>query len=187
MPTLTTSTVAPSGKQEMVLALTIVLVVLIIILIISVFLLLYCVLKRQEGRIERGKRNDYEQRRRHRMQPKRILSDSMRKAKVSKIAASIEAAVKSSESTSGFSKPSIQSQLPVTLPAPPPTAKPIMSKRLPEQLPVSETAVEAPSLFINQIYVSRWRNPWLQVEREPSDFSYELESDSVNDDVFLQP
>ncbi|EJW84092.1 hypothetical protein WUBG_04997 [Wuchereria bancrofti] len=62
MPLPVTSTVAPKGKPEVILALTIVLVVLVILLIISIFLLLYCVLKRQGGKMER-KRVEQEKRR----------------------------------------------------------------------------------------------------------------------------
>ncbi|VBB30989.1 unnamed protein product [Acanthocheilonema viteae] len=186
MPSLITSTEAPAGKPGVVLALSIVLVILVILLVISIFLLLYCVLKRQGERAKRRKRSGYEQRRQHRMQSTMDVTDSARKAKVSQIAASIEAAVKSAE----LPKPSKQTP-PVTAPlaAVRPRAKSI-SKKLPPITPQtqSETSVEAPSsLFINQIFINRWRGPWQQVDHEPSDFSYELESDSVNDDICLQP
>ncbi|KAM3728600.1 Alpha-2B adrenergic receptor [Dirofilaria immitis] len=182
----TTATVAPTGKPEVILALTVVLVVLIILLIISIFLLLYCVLKRQEGRIERRKREDYE---RQKMQSKNIVSNSARKAKVSQIAANIEAAVKSAESTLKSSQILSKESISSTTPLPPALElrpKPI-SKKLPTLPSPSETAVEAPSPFITQIFVSRRHNPWQQVDREPSDFSYELESDSANDNIYLQP
>ncbi|VDN81189.1 unnamed protein product [Brugia pahangi] len=176
MPIPITSTVAPTGKPEVILALTIVLVVLVIFLIISIFLLLYCVLKRQGGKIERKQ---------HKMQSKMIATDSARKAKVSQIAASIEAAVRSAESTLKSPKQSTQVPSPTPFPIVLPRAKSI-SKKLAAPLTQSETAVEAPPLFINQILVSRWPDPWQQVNHEPSDFSFELESDSVND-ICLQP
>ncbi|MCP9262865.1 hypothetical protein DINM_006241 [Dirofilaria immitis] len=190
----TTATVAPTGKPEVILALTVVLVVLIILLIISIFLLLYCVLKRQEGRIERRKREDYERNKillifLAKMQSKNIVSNSARKAKVSQIAANIEAAVKSAESTLKSSQILSKESISSTTPLPPALElrpKPI-SKKLPTLPSPSETAVEAPSPFITQIFVSRRHNPWQQVDREPSDFSYELESDSANDNIYLQP
>ncbi|VDM94159.1 unnamed protein product [Onchocerca ochengi] len=181
-----TSTVTPTAKPEVVLALTIVLVILIIFLIISIFLLLYCVLKRQEGRTKRRKREDYERRRRQKMQPKKILSESARKAKISQIAANIDAAVKSAESTlrsSQSKEPLSPTSIPPVAPLPTPKPTPKLST-LPS---LSETAVETPSLFVNQIFVKRWHNPWQQVDHEPSDFSYELESNSVNDSIYLRP
>nr|CTP81147.1 Bm9497 [Brugia malayi] len=162
MPIPITTTVAPTGKPEVILALTIVLVVLVIFLIISIFLLLYCVLKRQGGKIER-KRVEQEKRR----------------------ATGIEAAVRSAESTLKTPKQSTQVPSPTPFPIALPRAKSI-SKKLAVPLTQSETAVEAPPLFINQIFVSRWPDPWQQVNHEPSDFSFELESDSVND-ICLQP
>lgn len=63
LPLLIATTTRPTGKPEVILALTIILVVLVILLIISIFLLLYCVLKRKGGRTERRKRDKYEQRR----------------------------------------------------------------------------------------------------------------------------
>uniref|UniRef100_A0A0R3S209 Uncharacterized protein n=1 Tax=Elaeophora elaphi TaxID=1147741 RepID=A0A0R3S209_9BILA len=174
------TTVAPIGKPEVVLALSIVLVILVIILIISIFLLLYCVLKRQGGRTERRKREEYE---RARQQSKMVVTDSARKAKVSKIAASIEAAVKSAENSSKLSKKLSTASLPSILPRPKSTSQKIPAKT--SNMP-SEIAVEAPPLFINQIFVNRSHGTWQQVDHEPSDFSYELESDSVNDDICLQ-
>ncbi|CAG9532270.1 unnamed protein product [Cercopithifilaria johnstoni] len=192
MPSAITSTVEPTGKPEFVLALSIVLVIFVIILIISIFLLLYCVLKRQGGgRAERRKHDDYERRRQHRMRPKTIVTDLARKAKVSEIAASIEAAVKSAESSSQLPKPSKQTP---SLTAPPQSSAVLpkpksISKKLPRTIPhtQSETAVEAPSVFMNQTFVNRWHGPWQQIDYEPSDFSYELESDSINDDICLRP
>ncbi|EFO18055.1 hypothetical protein LOAG_10444 [Loa loa] len=185
MPTSITSTVAPTGRPEVVLALTIVLVILVILLIISIFLLLYCVLRRQ-GRSAEQRKWENERRKRHKVKSKTIFTDSARKAKVSQIAASIEAAVKSAESTSKFPKPSKQLPPSTPIPALLPRPKP-MPKKLSPSSSQSETAVEAPSLSINQIFVNRWRGPWQQIDHEPSDFSYELESDSVNDDICLQP
>ncbi|VDK88216.1 unnamed protein product [Litomosoides sigmodontis] len=187
MSSSVTSTEAPAEKPEVVLALTIILVILIIILIISIFLLLYCVLKRQGEKDER-KKYDYERKRQQMEKSKTVLTDSARKAKVSQIAASIEAAVKSAENTSKLPKSDRQ----VTA-APPPPTPPLgtksTSKKIPQATPHTqvETTVETPSLFMNKIFVHRLCGQWQQVDNEPSDFSYELESDSINDDIYLRP
>uniref|UniRef100_A0AAF5PK41 Uncharacterized protein n=1 Tax=Wuchereria bancrofti TaxID=6293 RepID=A0AAF5PK41_WUCBA len=121
----------------------------------------------------------------HKTQSKMIVTDSARKTKVSQIAASIEAAVRSAESTLKSPKQSTQVPSPTPFPVVLSRAK-SMSKKLAAPLTQSETAIEAPSLFINKILVSRWPDPWQQVDHEPSDFSFELKSDSVND-ICLQP
>lgn len=76
----------------------------------------------------------------NRMQSKTNLTDSARKMKVSQIAASMEAAVKSAESTLKLPKPIKQlpssTPLPIVLPRPK-----LTSKKLPPPTAQSETAV----------------------------------------------
>ncbi|VDO83543.1 unnamed protein product [Onchocerca flexuosa] len=87
--------------------------------------------------------------------------------------------MRSSQSKEPLSPTSIPSVAPSMQPKPIPKLSTLPS--------LSETAVETPSLFFNQISVKRRQNPWQQVDHEPSDFSYELESDSVNDSIYLRP